>query len=295
MRLGDGSEILLFQLFLGVMRFAPPGAAQDALALLGEILGRSGLYRASHVRRQLALCFPERDQQELEDMFRAVFRHLGRTTGEIFRPGPREDLGSIDLGDGWGELDRALGAGRGAIIASAHAGNFELAGALVASRYPLLDVVKRQRNQRFDDLITAMRARRGILTVPMEQSGPPILRHLRSGGVVSLLLDQDAGKDGVPVEFLGRMASTWPGAARLSLRTDCPVVPLVLHRQARGGHRLSLGQALWPPAAGPGEDPVPSYLQNISRAVEDLIRLHPEQWFWVHRRWKHHYPEESPT
>ena len=295
MRARDHSEMILFKAFQQLVAWAAPRAVHDLLEVLGEALGRSGLYRGGLVRRQLACSFPELSSRELDDLTLAVFRHLGRTAGEVFRPGPREDLRHIDLGPGWGELDAALSSRCGAIIASGHAGNFELAGALVAERYPLLDVVKPQRNRAFDEFINERRARRGILTVPMDRSGLSVLRHLRSGGVVSLLLDQDAGKEGVPVEFLGRKASTWPGAARLSLRTGCPVVPLVLQRKVGGGHRLSLGPALWPAGPARDEETVNRYLQDISRSVEELILRHPEQWFWVHRRWKNHHREVATT
>jgi lauroyl/myristoyl acyltransferase len=291
MNFRDRSEFFLFQLLVRGLKMGSPSAAHDLMEKLGLWLAATGLYRRGLVRRQLARAFPALSSQLIARMADQVFAHLGRTVGEVFHPGPAEQPEQVAIQPGWGVLDEALARGNGAIIASAHVGNFELAGAVVAARYSLLDVVKPQRNPLFDEFIDDLRKSRGILTVPAADSGMPVLRHLRSGGVVSLLLDQDAGNDGIPVDFFGRPASTWPGVARLSLRTGCPVVPLVLFRRPTGGHQLHLGDALWPEQRNGPRESVAEYLQEISLAVESLIRLHPEQWFWVHRRWKHNNRE----
>lgn len=269
-----------------ILRRGSAGATADLMAKLGVWAYLVAGFRRKVVRDQIAGAFPGLGEDDREMLARRVFSHLGRMVAEVFGRGPDDPLPEIEIQPGWEALDRAVAAGQGVIVATAHLGNFEFGGAVLAARYPLLDVVKPQRNTGFDDFVNALRARRGILTVAMDQSGPLVVRHLRRGGLVSLLLDQDAGGQGVFVDFMGRPASTWPGAARLSIRTGCPVVPMALVRVGAHRHRLVIRPPLWPRGRADDAAQVGEYLQEISRSVEALIREFPEQWFWVHRRWK---------
>ena len=121
---------------------------------------------------------------------------------------------------------------------------------------------------------------KGRIEMGQIASGP------ENGPLMTLLVDQDAGKSGLRTDFLGRPASTWPGAARMSLRTGCPVVALAIVREEGGSHELRFGRTLEPDDFRDGPDPVRDYTAAISGAVETFIRERPDQWFWVHRRWK---------
>lgn len=242
--------------------------------------------RRAVVDRQLAACLPGHSASERARIARGVYRHLALTVAELLRPSPAAVVPAVRIDPGWGPLDRALAAGRGVIVASAHLGNFELGGRVLASRYPLLDVVKPLHNKRFDHWIHAVRERHGIRTVAAEGAAAAVLAHLRGGGLVSLVLDQDAGAAGVRIRFLGHEAAAWSGAARFSLQTGCPVVPMGIIRQPDGTHVLHVGRALGPEGRAGDEEGIRAYTAEISGAVEGYIRLAPAQWFWVHRRWK---------
>jgi len=256
-------------------------ALADALAWLAGDLLR---LRRGVVDRQLAACFPELEAAPRTRIARQVYRHLGRTLVEVLRGSGREPL--VRVAPGWAAVDEALAGGRGAIVASAHLGNFELGGRVLARRYPLLDVVKPLRNRRIDAWLQAQRRAHGILTVPVDGAAPAVLNHLRGGGLVSLVLDQDAGAAGVRIPFLGREASAWSGAARFSLQTGCPVVPMGILRQPDGSHVLHVGAPLRPDGRAGDEAGIRDYTAAISAAVEQFVRRDPAQWFWVHRRWK---------
>lgn len=245
---------------------------------------RHNWWRAEVARRQMAAAFPERGTADIEALLAGMYRHLADTVSETFIERGSPPLKIAPGGED--PLGQALQSGKGLILASLHLGNFELCGRVIAARCDLLDVVKPQRNRVFDRHLDAMRHRHGIATVPMDRSGPAILGHLSKGGVVSLLLDQDAGDKGVVVDFLGRPASTWPGAARLSLQTGCPVLPVCLVRGERGEHEL-----VWGPLLDPAQ--LPAAMRNptdftalITDQLEVFVRRRPQQWFWVHRRWK---------
>ena len=236
------------------------------------------------VRSQLAAAFPHLEGEALESTTSAVYDHLGRVAAEVLLAEPDALASSVRVDPGWAALDEAMDGGRGVIVVTGHLGNFELGGRILAQRYPLLDVVKRQRNPLFDQFLDRIRHDYGIRTVSVDDSGRGVLSHLRQGGLVTLLVDQDAGKTGLKTPFLGIPASTWPGAARIALRTRCPVIPMAIRREPNGTHLLRLGKTMDP--ADFSRDDVRGFTASISGAVESFIIDQPAQWFWVHRRWK---------
>ena len=285
MRIGDRAEYLAFRAVVGGLQKAPDQWSErlcrDLARLAGPVLG----IRRSVVRDQLAAVYPELGD-ELPALVDRVYDHLGRLAAETFCLDPGKLAAGVTVEPGWESLDAAVAAGRGVLAVTAHLGSFELGGRILAGRYPVLDVVKPMRNRVFDEYLQRMRGRHGIRTVSMDGSGRPVLSHLRAGGLVTLLIDQDAGRDGVRTDFLGLPASTWPGAARLALRTGCPVVPLAILRQDGGGHILRIGDVIAPPRESAAPEDIKTFTGRISAAVEAFIHEHPEQWFWVHRRWK---------
>jgi Kdo2-lipid IVA lauroyltransferase/acyltransferase len=286
MQLLDALGYACFRAFALLCAVLPPFAVR-ALCRAAARLCADGLrLRRTVVDRQLAACYPDLPARERARLARGVYDQLALTAAELLRPTDADRVEAVRVTPGWESVDQALAAGRGAVVAAAHLGNFELGGRVLAGRYRLLDVVKPLRNRRLDRWLQAARRRHGIGTVTVDGAAPAVLAHLRAGGLVSLLLDQDAGAAGVRIPFLGREAAAWPGAARFSLQTGCPVIPMAIVRQPGGGHVLQVGAALWPAGRGTDERAVRAYTLAISEAVEGFIRQVPAQWFWVHRRWK---------
>ena len=264
-------------------RLLPAGARAPLAGGLARLAGDVLRLRRGIVDRPLAACYPDLPQPDRARLAREAYRHLALTLVEVASPPP---LSQVRVDPGWQAVDAALAGGRGAIVASAHLGNFELGGRALAARYRLLDVVKPLRNRRVDRWLQDGRRRHGIATVPVDGAAPAVLAHLRAGGLVSLVLDQDAGAGGVRIPFLGREAAAWPGAARFSLQTGCPVIPMGIVRQPDGSHVLHVGQVLLPEGRAADEAGIRAYTAAISGSVEEFIRRAPAQWFWVHRRWK---------
>jgi KDO2-lipid IV(A) lauroyltransferase len=280
------SEYALFRMALSGLRPLPYSWSSAFLRRCARIAGWTMGMRREVVQTQLQTVFPDLSAAKLAGLTVKVYDHLGLTVAEVLFAEPEELLQSVDIVPGWDVLDRALAQGRGAIAATGHIGNFELGGRVLARRFPLLDVVKVQRNAPFDRFLQEQRLGFGIRTVPTEQSGRAVLAHLRSGGLVTLLMDQDAGKTGFVTDFLGLPASTWPGAARISIRTGCPVIPVAILRNDDRTHTLHIGEALEPQGLSDRESDIRDFTGLISAAVERFIWNRPEQWFWVHRRWK---------
>jgi KDO2-lipid IV(A) lauroyltransferase len=278
-------EYILFRGARAALEALPYGAAERTLRGLARLAGPGLGLRARVVADQLHAVHPDLPAARREALLRAVYDHLGRSVAEILCADPVRLAASVRVEPGWDELDRAVAGGRGVVVATAHLGNFELGGRVLARRYDVLDVVKPQRNRAFDRDLEEMRHAHGIGTVPMDRAGRAVLAHLRRGGVVTFFVDQDAGARGLRLDFLGRPASTWPGAARFALRAGAPVVPAAMARRG-DGHVLTIGRALETEPSPADERATRELMGRINAAVEEFVRRDPEQWFWVHRRWK---------
>jgi len=240
-------------------------------------------------QQNLARAFPDRPEEWVRGTAVANFEHLGATAvefGGMFAETPDSLLARYRF-EGRERLDRVLEEGRGALLLTAHLGNWELAGlAMAALGYPFHAVGRRLRNPRIDAWVRSMRERFGGRVIPHRQAVRPVLRALRSGGLVAFLMDQRAlSREGVPSVFFGRPVSTNRGLATLALRTGAPVLP-AFDRREGAGHVAWCEPPLEPPPDGPPEQRIREFTRRFDRVIEEAVRRVPEQWFWVHRRWR---------
>ena len=117
---------------------------------------------------------------------------------------------------------------------------------------------------------------------------------LRRGGVVAFLVDQSRRREGVDVDFFGRRVTATPAAAFLSIRCKCPVLPIFCIRETNGQLTIHVEAPLEIEWTGDLRADVQTNTQRITDAVELMVRKYPEQWFWVHKRWKKYYPHLYP-
>jgi KDO2-lipid IV(A) lauroyltransferase len=192
-------------------------------------------------------------------------------------------------------LDESLSLKKGVILVTGHFGNWELlAASLAAKGFPVAAVAARMKNPLVDEWLTSLRQRFGIALIPTGKfSGRGVMRVLKTGGIVLLLIDQDARDRGMFVQFFGRMVSTPPGAATLSQRSGAPIVPCRIQRDPGSGHRIVFHRTLSPPERSGGEEAARLRLQELTSILEDWIREEPSHWFWPHRRFKTVAPEEA--
>ncbi len=186
--------------------------------------------------------------------------------------------------------------GQGCVIATGHLGNWEILGALApVLGVPLTSVGRRIENPLLDAAINDLRTRFGQKIVDKDGATLRIAREIKGGSNVALLLDQHAGRRGVQVEFLGRPASTFPTAAYLARRFDVPVIPIVSRRR---GEPLTIHATVLEPIHAdpslPEDEDVYRITLAINRALQSAILECPEQYLWLHRRWKGGGRESSP-
>ena len=220
---------------------------------------------------------------------RQCFEHLGMTTLECCRLffGPTERLFGRVRGHGTEHIGQALARGRGIFFLTGHFGNWELlAAAHGHAGFGLSVVVRPLDNPYLDALIARARERSGLRAIPKRDAVSGVRAALARGECIGILLDQDAGRDGVFVPFLGHPASTSRALAILAIKTRAPVVPAFIHRRPDGSHELVLDPEIPLAITGDLDHDIEVNTARYSEALERHVRAHPEQWFWVHRRWK---------
>ena len=248
----------------------------------------------------LAIAFPERPVAERRRILRASFANLGRMAAELAHL-PR--LGSDDLramvqfeDEAWWAENVGKPRDTGGLILSGHFGNWELLVFAHGMRgYPVSMVHRAIANPLVDRWLNTLRARAGTRLVRKRHAAGGVLRALHDRGLLVLPFDQNSTRGlGVFVQFFGKAASTNSGIARLALRTGAPVVPVFIVRDgARARHRVTVLPIMYAQRSGDLEADVRRATQQFSDVFESMVRRHPEQWLWVHKRWKTRPPGET--
>jgi KDO2-lipid IV(A) lauroyltransferase len=258
---------------------------------------RAPLRRAAMFNLRLA--FPNWTDAQRRRAIRGMVRQIGWMAGEFsqFPKYTRERIERIVVVDGFENFDAARRRGKGVLFLTGHMSAWELAPfAQALYGYPLHFLVRPIANQRVDALINGYRCRAGNQPIDKNRSARAILKVLGEGGTVGVLADHNTDiEESVFVDFFGVSASTTSGLARLALRTDAAVVPGFLSWDAaRRKYRLRFEPAVKLARTGDEDGEVIENTARFTRVIEDFVRAHPDQWLWVHRRWKTRPPGEKP-
>jgi Kdo2-lipid IVA lauroyltransferase/acyltransferase len=280
---------------LRILRLVPRRPMSDFAAAImravGPLLKEHRLGRAN-----LAAAFPEKSTEEIERILRGIWDNLGRVAAEfphidrlqMFFP-PRNEDGDIHYTLSTDERFQQLrGDGKPALIFAAHLANWELP-AFVAHKFDLdATVLYRRLNiGSASDAIIGIRAGSMGNLVPTGLDAPPkLMRILEQGGHVAMLVDQYF-VNGVDVMFFDRRCKANPFIARLARHIDCPIHGTrVVRLPDRHCFRVDLSEAIETPRDADGKLDVQGTMQAITTVIEGWVREHPEQWLWLHRRWR---------
>ncbi|MBW6515263.1 MAG: lysophospholipid acyltransferase family protein [Candidatus Cloacimonetes bacterium] len=276
-------EYLLFIIILQLFKLLPYKASQMLIVWIFLFSGLIVGIRKRVVQEQLQISFPEKEETEIKVLTRQIYKNLAFTSLEMFA---KQKLDNIEV-EGWDNILNALKLKRGLIIVTGHIGNWELAGRYIAHQKLTINVViKRLRNRYFNDYVNRTRERDGIKIIYKTKTMRTVLTALKNNEIVVLLIDQDAGKEGVILPFLNREASVFTGFARLAERYDTPMITGIALRDSDDKNRFVFEQHLLPSEFNQEEDKIMKITAYFHARLEDYIMKHPEQWFWVHRRWK---------
>ena len=264
--------------------------------VMASLVG-AGVLVSPRLRRigldNLQRAFPERDLAWCRATLRGAFRNLGRLAAEVawfdeLRPGNiggRVGFTSEESEHNW----RQCVTGGAGIIATGHFGNWELfAQAQGLMGFPIHIVHRPLKNARLDDLLNELRSRAGTDVIYKHAAAREILRLLRGDDLVAIPIDQHApGAQGIPVPFFGRPASTTPGPARIAQLTRTNISVAVLIRRGESSkHDILLRPPIEPPPPAKSASALLDLMTRVNLEFESIVREYPEQWLWMHRRWR---------
>jgi KDO2-lipid IV(A) lauroyltransferase len=279
---------------LGIMRalsFLP----LPIIAALGKALGLTVYALAASRRRisfrNISVCFPELTAQEVRRINRAHFGLLGHSvfsTPRHWWVSERRFVNSVTV-VGKEHYDDALATGRNIIILAPHFVALDVAGYILARERPILTMYQYAKNRLIDEVVKRGRTRYGGELVERKEPMRNLIRAIRKGHPFYYLPDQDAGRKGVFVPFFHEQASTYPMLGKFTQMTNALVVPCRTRIKPWGrGYEVCLGKPL-------DNYPLGDELSDTARMneeVAELIRPYPEQYFWVHKRFKTRPPED---
>ena len=241
--------------------------------------------------RNLELAFPEKTKTERARILRGEFTSLGRQLAEVCQF-PRYTLQNVEqvvVYDGLENYERAYARGKGVLFVTAHFGGWELSAFAHSLHGHWLNVVMRPMdNPYLDRLIQSYRTMHGNKTVAKDDFVRGLLGAMKAGETVGILMDTNmTPPQGVFVDFFGIPACTASGLARIALRTDAAVVPgFTIWDRKSGKYRLRFDPALELIRTGDLEADIVANTQQFTKVIEHYVREYPDQWLWVHRRWK---------
>lgn len=264
-------------------RAAGAGIGALGFHLLGG-LKRTGL-------RNLKLAMPEKSEAEHRTILRALYRNLGWQLGEFCKmPGyTRESSREFVRYDGLENYLKAREKGKGVLVLTGHLGAWELSSFFHSLQgYPMSLVIRRLDNPRVDEFVNAIRCMHGNKVLHKDDFARGLLTAMHRGETVGILMDTNmTPPQGVFVPFFGVEACTAAGMARVALKTGAAVVPgFLLWEEGEGRYVLHFGEELPLVKTGNAEADILANTAMFAATTEQYIRRYPDQWLWVHRRWK---------
>ncbi|BDG03285.1 lysophospholipid acyltransferase family protein [Anaeromyxobacter oryzae] len=292
---------VLVRFAVRLLGFLPLGPALALGGFAGAVAHRLAWKTRGVALAHLALAFPEKSEAEREAIARGMFVHLARSALELAAIRSFDDRldAYVELSPPT-LLKDVIARGRGMVFVTGHVGSWELLARRIA-RAGIQNAViaKASADAALNTMAERFRAEGGVTTLWRENpdTGRAIIRTFRQGKALGLLIDQDTNVQGVFVPFFGRLAFTPRAAADLAIRFGAPVVVGTIHRKGPhpgDGHLLTVTEIPFSSDPPDREAEVVRLTAACSAALEAAIRRHPEEWVWMHERWKTR-PDETAT
>ncbi len=296
--LRERMEFAFVWIFVHGLRALPRSVARVVGAGIGWI-ALHGLGRLRRVGvRNLKLAFPELPEEERERILRAEYRNLGYLLAEFcLMPGYTAEAASRFIRyEGLEDYVRARDRGRGVLVLTGHLGAWELSSFYHSLMgMPMGMVIRRLDNPLVDEFVNRIRCLHGNRVIPKDDFARGLIASMRAGETVGILMDTNmTPPQGVFVPFFGVEACTASGMARIAGRTGAAVVPgFLLWEESEGKYVLRFGEELAVTRTGDAERDAVANTAAFTAVMEAYIRRYPEQWLWMHRRWKTRPPGEA--
>jgi len=224
-----------------------------------------------------------------QQIIKSSFRKLGKTFFEVLyipalTPGKLQEYVTIENRH---YLEEARKLGHGVVVLSAHFGNWEWMGAaFAAEKFPVASIVKPQPNDQLSRILNEYRHMVGMeLFTRGTNEMVSAAKAIKKGLILAILADQDAGPDGLFIEFFGKLSSTPTGPTIFAKRLKTPVVPIFIVRKPEGGHRIFCYEPLYYKDTGNEEEDIYQFTLKTTNIIEQMIRRYPDEWLWFQKRW----------
>lgn len=257
-------------------------------------LGSLAYYFATETRKlarkHLRMAFPEKTDREIAGLAKNTFKMLGKNAGDILRSSRIKDLKGLEeflLTEGLENYEAAHAKGKGVIFLTCHLGAFDLQITNMAMRGLNPNIIGTPlKDKKLNELLWNYRNLHGAIPIARGKETFRMIKILKSGGSVALLIDQDTKVKTVFVDFFGKQAATPAGATILALKTGAAVVPTYIYLGEDELQHMKILPEIPMAITGDEEQDIRVNTQVLTRFIEEKIREHPEQWVWMHERWK---------
>jgi KDO2-lipid IV(A) lauroyltransferase len=291
-RLADYAVYLAVRLAVCVLQALPLTTALSFARLLGRVVHRADRRHRDVARDNLRHAYPAASDGAIDRLVRAVYRHFCSVVVEMVQLPRRLHQHNWQR---YVELERsepvigALTADRPLLLVSGHFGNWEMSGYILGLfGYRTFAVARRLDNPHLDRFLARFRSATGQTILDKNTDYEHILAVLRAGGALGMLADQDAGARGPFVDFFGRPASTFKSIALLALEYNAALLVVGVPKVGEPlRYRIVTEEVILPEEYASRPDAVTAITQRYTAALERIVRRAPDQYFWVHRRWKH--------
>jgi KDO2-lipid IV(A) lauroyltransferase len=238
----------------------------------------------------LTCAFPEKNMAEIITIAKGAYRNMGIVAAEFFDiPSlTKDNIADLVEVEGLEHCKKALDKNRGILMFGGHFGNWELSAiAFSLVLKPGVIIYRSLDSSVFDNLVLWVRSCTGNVLIDKKRAMRKMLRSLAHNEIVATLMDQNmAWQEGVFVDFFGQPACTTTGLALLALHTEASVIPAYLVRLESGTYKLVIKEEMEIIRTGDEDNNVLVNTQNFTRIIEDIVREYPDQWLWLHQRWK---------
>jgi KDO2-lipid IV(A) lauroyltransferase len=247
--------------------------------------------RRNVVIHNLSTAFPNLTDKEIKSLALNNYQSIATTFLEVFnlKKLSKEEIEFHFSNEGFDFVREKVNQGVGLILLTAHFGNWEI-GAIASGIHlneSITVLVKKQKNPFVANWLNNFRERFGNKQIFLGVSVRELYKTIKANNIVGIVGDQRGKRDGINVNFFGKETRTFQGTAAIALKTNCPVVVLLCARENDGKYKAIIKEINHSNFVGTNEDKIQQFNQKYMSILEDAIRKHPEQWFWMHNIWKY--------
>lgn len=291
MQLRDKIEFLLFLSFSKIFAILKLNKTRKFAKVFSRFIFYFVPIRKGTVLSNLTKAFPDYDREKILEIAKENYHNITLTFFELmYFPYLRKEelLNLVECKN----VDMAIqkhGEGKGVIVITGHYGSWEIGAAWLGLRIgmPLHVIAKPQRNEYVTKWINNARERFGNKIVPLGVSIREIYSVIKNGGLIGVVGDQRGHKEAIRVKFFGQSTAVYPGTAQIALKTQCPVIAAFVERKPDLNYELFFYQINTKNISGTAEEQIEEINQKYFELLERHVRVHPEQWFWMHKIWKY--------